>query len=300
MQIKPVSDIIRRPRSIFARGDFKANEFRSLLLYFLRFALQGSLDTKYIQHFQLLSAAVYTLSKEKISAHEIDTAHSKLNRFADEYEVLYGKHYVTMNIHLIRHLAVVVKHLGPLWVHTAFAFEANNGIVISANNSTKDIVHQLAWKYTMKRTIKLQEEKTTEFVLNGKKTIFINDTVASLFQSQKIVLQPRNAAEIYRSVVYRRKKFTSELSKEISTIDYFVRLNDNSFGMVQFYIVFDSTVFILINLFESIETIDHFIRVKRTSEQKLIKINELSDKMLYLKFGLSEYITNFPNKFEKT
>lgn len=48
---KPISDIIRKPRSLTMKNDFKANEYRSLLLYHLRFALSGLLPQKYLKHF---------------------------------------------------------------------------------------------------------------------------------------------------------------------------------------------------------------------------------------------------------
>lgn len=59
-----------------------------------------------------------------------------------------------MNLHLLSHLTMQTENLGPLWSQSAFAFEAVNGIVVKSNASTKDISHQLIWKYVMKRQIK--------------------------------------------------------------------------------------------------------------------------------------------------
>lgn len=73
------------------------------------------------------------MSKEKVSFQCVEEAHLKLNEFADSFENLYGKNNVTINIHLVRHLADVVKNLGPLWAHSAYGFEANNGIVVDGN-----------------------------------------------------------------------------------------------------------------------------------------------------------------------
>lgn len=69
--IKPISEITRKPRSILERKDFKANEFRTLLLYYLRYCLEDLLPMRYINHFQLLSSAVYSLLEEKISQENI-------------------------------------------------------------------------------------------------------------------------------------------------------------------------------------------------------------------------------------
>lgn len=141
VNIKPTHEISRRPRSIFARGDFKANEHRSLLFYYLWFVLDGLLPAKYVKHFRLLSAAIYALSMKKISHESIEIAQIQLNEFANDYETLYGKTNVVMNLHLLRHITRQVENLGPLWSQSAFCFEACNGLVTKSNTSTKDIVH---------------------------------------------------------------------------------------------------------------------------------------------------------------
>lgn len=290
--------MIRRPRSIFSRAEFKANEYRSCLFYYLRFALVGLLETKYIKHFEMLSSTIYILSQEKVPQSKVVEAHSKLNEFADTFEILYGKNQVTMNIHLIRHLADVVRNLGPLWVHSAYAFEANNGIVVSANNSKKDIVHQLVWKYTMKMTLAEPIEKN-ETSLTGKNVIRIDASESNLFVQHNLKIAENGFLTVYRCVVHRGIKFTSELSKEISTVDYFVQLSDEIFGAVRFYTVIDLNVYAVIIIYNVVETIKHFSKIERTDTMQLIKMTDIKAKLLYFKFSRDEYITNFPNKFEK-
>lgn len=53
LRIKPTSSITRKPKSLDDRKHFKANEFRSLLLFYLRYSLAGLLNMKYLNHFQL-------------------------------------------------------------------------------------------------------------------------------------------------------------------------------------------------------------------------------------------------------
>lgn len=67
-------------------------------MYYLPLPLDGLLDAKYVKHFNLLSSASYTLSKDKIWFVEIKTVHLQLEQFLNEFEVLYGKTNVTMNI----------------------------------------------------------------------------------------------------------------------------------------------------------------------------------------------------------
>lgn len=129
LSIKPTSEITRKPRSITERADFKANELRSMLLYYLTFSLTGLLKKCYVDHFQLLSSGTYILLKEKITKEELDIAEQKLIRFSNEFATLYGQHNVTINIHLAKHAGKSVRHLGPLWAQSAFGMEANNGVL---------------------------------------------------------------------------------------------------------------------------------------------------------------------------
>lgn len=114
VNIKPISEIIRKPRSIFSRGDYKANEYRSLLYYYLWFALDGLLDAKYVKHFRLLSSSIYALSTNSISLQSIEYARIQLIDFVNQFEVLYGKSNVTINLHLLKHIPMQVENLGPL------------------------------------------------------------------------------------------------------------------------------------------------------------------------------------------
>lgn len=298
VKLKPISDIIRRPRSIFSRADFKANEFRGLLLYFLTFALTGLLDIKYIRHFRLLSSSVYTLSKECVSISEISDASFKLNEFVNNFEILYGVSNVTVNIHLLRHLAKSIENLGPLWVQTAFGFEANNGIIAKANTCTNNILCQLKWKYCVKKSND-DNEKIEQFSINGKKVIKIDSRTCELF-SKTGFQQVKRFLTIYKNVIVCGRKFTSIQTKEISTIDYFVQLKNGLFGVVNYYVIFDDVLYALINLYDILDRFDHFIEINFTTNQILVKMIDIRNKMIYLKFGRREFVTALVNKFEKS
>lgn len=88
MAIKPTSAISRKPRPLNDRASYKANEFRSLLLYYLTFSLSGLLKKCYIDHFRLLSAATYILLKQRISEEEVDEAEEMLTNFSNQFQTL--------------------------------------------------------------------------------------------------------------------------------------------------------------------------------------------------------------------
>lgn len=303
VSIKTISDIIRKPKSIFVKGDFKANERRSMLLFYLPMALDGLIHSKYIEHFRLLSSASYILSKTKITQEEIEVARSRLKKFVKSYEILYGRDMVTMNTHLAIHMAPNVENLGPMWANSAYPFEANNGLITKANNTTNDsVLHQLAWKYVMRETIKSkrEEDKVCEFSMNGKKTIKITSIEKELIAAKISNYSPKDFLNIHKSVCSRGIKFTSLESKDISTIDYFVRLKNENIASIRFYVVFDSDLYALIDIYEVVSQIDHFTQIKCSQVKELIKFNDILEKMLYLKFGRNEYVTTLPNKYEKT
>lgn len=210
ISIKPISEILRKPKSLFQKGEFKANEFRSLLIFYLPLALSGLLDNKYVQHFRLLSYAMYTLSKKQIPLNEIEIANQQLNKFTREFQNMYGKTNVTMNLHLINHMPMSVRMLGPLWATSAYAYETNNGVVIKGNTSKKDIVHQLAYKHVMKQTIKSSIESNDQFTLSGECVHKISQSEMDLFSNEGIQIENK-ALKVYKKINYHHVIFTTRL-----------------------------------------------------------------------------------------
>lgn len=102
--IKPTSNVGVKPLSIFNRSNYKAKNYRMMLLFYLGCCLPGCQDQKYINNFQLLSSSIYILLKERIMIEDCNQAEKMLDQFAKTFENLYGKDKVTMNLHLIRHM----------------------------------------------------------------------------------------------------------------------------------------------------------------------------------------------------
>lgn len=299
VEIKPVCEITRKPRSIFSRADFKANEYRSLLLFYLPFALNGLLSARYVQHFRLFSSAMYLLLKEKILNDDIHEAEKKLNQFVAEFEILYGKENVTINLHLLKHLAPMVRKLGPCWTQSAYGFEAVNGTVTKANTATWGILHQLAWKYTMRKTVQAEKKETCKFQIGGEKVLRITDTEINMF-SQARLMQQTKFLKIFKNIVLNGVKFTSKQCKEISSIDYFVSFKNESIAAIHYYVHFDFILYAVAEEYKCVESVEHFVQIRSTGIKKVMRVNEISKKLLYLKFGTREFITIIPNKFEKT
>lgn len=225
LAIKPISEITRKPRSLDQRKEFKANEFRSLLLYYLRFCLTDLLPARYIDHFQLLSSAIYILLKEQISKDDLAIAETRLIKFVDQFEDLYGKHNVTMNLHLIRHIINSVRHLGPLWSQSTFSFETENGVLVNFNHAKRDL-------YIMKKSLAGERIEPEKLTLGPKKNAHIFH--ADSEELKKFGVDP-NFSTFHFDISLGTMKIKSIHSQKVSTIDYFIKLNSGDIGSVNFF-----------------------------------------------------------------
>ena len=66
-----------------------------------------------------------------------------INTFCQQFEILYGKRYMSANVHLLLHLPNTVHQLGPLWVYSCFYFEGENGTLKSLVHGTQHTEKQV-------------------------------------------------------------------------------------------------------------------------------------------------------------
>lgn len=298
--IKPIREISRKPGPITKRADYKANEYRTLLLYYLRFCLSGLLNKKYVDHFQLLSSSIYVLLKDKITMNEILDCEIKLTKFADEYEILYGQCNVTMNVHLLRHIAFAVRQLGPLWAQSTFALEANNALLTNTT-SRRSVLHSISWKYKSRLSLSsIDIERSASMKVHGKEKITLSKSEMDTLNSNNFKTETSNLFIIYQRISVQNKIFTSKKCKDLSTIDYFVKLHGGEMGSVMFYFVSNNTLFALFELYDVTDTLDHLYVVRQSSVKKIIKLQEIDKKMIYMKIRGREILVLRPNMYEKT
>lgn len=293
LAIKPISEIARKPRSLDQRKEFKAN----LLLYYLRFCLTDLLPARYIDHFQLLSSAIYILLKEQISKDDLAIAETRLIKFVDQFEDLYGKYNVTMNLHLIRHILNSVRHLGPLWAQSTFSFETENDVLVNFNHARKDFLQNIACKYIMKKTLVGERIESEKLTLGPKKNAHIFH--ADFEELKKFGVDP-NFSTFHFDISLGTMKIKSIHSQKVSTIDYFIKLNSGDIGSVNFFLNEDQVTYVFAQMYERVESTDHIDQIQPTKINKLFKIDDIFCKMIYMKIGKNEFVTSVPNRFEKT
>lgn len=145
--IKLWKRVFRPPKPLHHEFKYKASEYRSMLLFYLPICLRGLLPKKYVDHFQLLSSAIYILLQSTISHDELDEAKNLLSSFVTLFQVLYGPSKMTMNIHLLTHLPECVQNLGPLWSYSMFSFESNNGVLGKFHHGSYDLIDDINLRY---------------------------------------------------------------------------------------------------------------------------------------------------------
>lgn len=297
--IRPLSEIGVRPLSIFNRSNFKAKTYRLMLLFYLRCCLPGLIDQKYIVHFELLSSAIFVLLKEKITIEDMYEAERKLNEFVKIFEKLYGMENVTMNLHLLQHIVENVRRSGPLWSQSAFSFESSNGELVRTNNAKLNILQSMAWKYSIKPTVRMEDDHRIddEILLKGKFTFEFGALEESLlsasgFRDPNVILR-------FKIMKIRSTKFSSMADKQLNTIDFFFELHNGTIGAAKCFILTKNNVYVLLEIFSTMNSIGHIRKVESSGLSQIYLIESIKTKLLYMKIGENLYVGPLPNSYEE-
>lgn len=103
---------------------WKATELRQCLLYTGMVVFKDFLSKKTYNHFMELCVAIRILSTDNISDAYIMFAKELLTHFVSTFGQIYGKTFMSHNIHITLHVADYVKEFGPLNCYSAFPFES--------------------------------------------------------------------------------------------------------------------------------------------------------------------------------
>jgi hypothetical protein len=143
-KIKPTLYVTRIPKSLDELAHWKSSEFRNFILYWGIPTLKHVLTQEYFVHFCLLVRSFFILSKEGITKEELLVVESALLLFVENYQLLYGERFMTLNVHQLVHLTDCVRHTGPLYVNNCFIFEDLNGFIVKHIHGTQGVDTQIA------------------------------------------------------------------------------------------------------------------------------------------------------------
>ncbi|XP_066583348.1 uncharacterized protein [Prorops nasuta] len=138
LNIKPPNFVQRYPRKLLHLKYWKANELKNFFFFYSLPILEDILDSRYFNHFKLLVFSISLLMKSQITEENINISISKLKKFVKEYEQLYGKKFMTCNVHSLLHLPQCAIDFGPLWVTSCFPMEDINGKVKRLIHGSKE------------------------------------------------------------------------------------------------------------------------------------------------------------------
>ena len=117
------NDFARKPQNIEFIGKWKATELRQFLLYTCPVVLKDILHPQVIDHIMTLHVAVRILCSKSLLQKYSDYAQELLQHFIDTFIILYGKEFVSHNVHGLLHIVNDAKLLGTLDEFSAFPFE---------------------------------------------------------------------------------------------------------------------------------------------------------------------------------
>jgi len=231
-------DFGRKPRAMSEYRQWKATEFRTFLLYTGPVVLQHYLKKNIYEHFLSLHIAMSILISpimSKISSY-VDYAEALLKHFVSTFECLYGKCFISHNIHNLVHLCNDVKKYGPLDSFSAFRFD-NFLSSIKRQLRKSDKPLQQLWKRYM------------EIQLNSDDGLNMQEaSVLSKKHCDGPIINSLNIVEQYK--VYNGSTFSIQCNREN---DRFCFLIDGSCIYVENIIkTIDNKTFVLGRLLSSL------------------------------------------------
>ena len=127
-ELNTATSIGRIPKKIASNhGNFTAEEWKNWTLTFSMYSLYGILPDRHLRVWERFVLACKILCQPVLSKQEILKGDALLVNFCMGMEQLYGKKFLTCNMHLHCHLRKVLMDYGPVFGFWLFSFERYNG-----------------------------------------------------------------------------------------------------------------------------------------------------------------------------
>lgn len=119
-------DFVRLPRSLEDIEYYKATELRQFLLYSGPVVLKKIANKNIYTHFMALSCAIRILCSPALYRIYNNYALKLLEYFVQKYAILYGKEYITHNVHGLIHSSTKLTHIFFKWKFCMISNEHNS------------------------------------------------------------------------------------------------------------------------------------------------------------------------------
>lgn len=190
------------------------------------------------------------------------------------------------------------------WVHSAFPFERNNGVLLRMVNGTTDVLLQSSSKYSLSKAVinhhKQAKSNVSEQVILGK-SVKITEKSLLVFniESLRETNLSNKTLNVHKRYNLKHIIYTSKLyTRPKKSVDFFIGLRNDMLGMAKFYFESNDKKYVVLEEFEITDYIHNISKVQSTGRKILAPIDEIEKKFIYMKVGLSHYITSAPNPYE--
>ncbi|XP_074102192.1 uncharacterized protein LOC141529519 [Cotesia typhae] len=123
LQLHCPREFARNLRELDKLCNFKATEFRQLLLYTFIVVFHGIITDQQYSHFLLLHSSMRVLLSNSSSSEDVNFAEEAVKNYVIQAEDVHGLQFLTYNAHGLLHLAADYRLYGALDSVSAFAYE---------------------------------------------------------------------------------------------------------------------------------------------------------------------------------
>ena len=163
LQMKAGLDAKWAPTCISSNaGSWTAHEWKNWTLISSSFCLKGLLEDKYLKCWEWFTLACRSLTKTCITSEDLAYADQHFLLFCKNAEKLYGKSFITPNIHLHNHLKDCVTDYGSVYGFWLFSFERYNGMLGDTVTNNRNIEVQLMKRFSLYKAVEQLKEEMPE------------------------------------------------------------------------------------------------------------------------------------------
>lgn len=269
VSISVPSEFTRQPRDFDQLKHWKSSEFDSFLAYFIYVTLKGLLKAHVINHLCCLSR-IYYLSH--VGPGDGDSR-AEISNLVEEFQVgcdsIYGKNFLTYNLHILSHLADSIENLGPNSNMSSYPLEDYMGIIKEKVHRYSNIGPSLIrffmsdFRYKNYKAERLEKWNLSEkekwnfgCLTSRNKLTFISDkylnsnskitAVESLKKNLRITSISEADLNFYYSVKKDGKRYSSRrYCEKVSRDDSKIKGKDGQFYSIEYIIRYNSKIYFL-------------------------------------------------------
>ena len=167
-------------------GAWTAYEWKAWVLTYSLYALEGILDNKHLNVWHTFVLACRCIIKPSITKCDILMAHQLFVKFGGQIESVYGKMFVTPNMHLHVHIKETLLDHSSVYCHWLFAFERCNFVMGNVHTNRRDIEIQLMRNVEKNKKLALLQDSVVTAKCGEMKTAKFTHKVAHIPLSKQI------------------------------------------------------------------------------------------------------------------